>query len=52
MVQVFEDTRSGGLYLPMALDAVNKGTTLWSRWRVDLHNHPFVNPARRSPATT
>ncbi len=52
IVQVLEDTPSGGLYLPMALCVVRKGLLLGSRWRVDLHNQPFVNPARRNPATT
>lgn len=46
------DARSGGLYLPMALGVVRKGLLLGSRRRVDLHNQPFVNPARRNPAMT
>ena len=36
----------------MALGVKHKGLMPGGRWRVDLHNQPFVNPARRNPAIT
>ena len=52
IVQVFKDAFGGSLHLPTAFSVMRKGLLVGSRSRVDFHNQPFVNPARRNPATT